>query len=231
MGSGSNSGTCVVFPWLTDQDSLEVARQINSNSQDLQEFHLWCYSLLIHTVFPDILYKASNLMVLHAPLLSLPRDVTDTTMTPTAQAIFQLPWATTSLRVLELHILCIPRPDISLVKQAKMEELVLGNGHYYKGQVDILGGLSKLRVLDLSRTVHRVGVPEFEWMRTHWDRIERVSGLFNQRYPGEPGVRDWLAEQDSIWGSEHQGYVFSAEGLCSVPNDSVHRDAIAVFHC
>lgn len=289
--SGSNNGTCVVIPSLTDQDSLEVARHVHSNSQDLQEFHLWSYNLLIHTVFPDILYKASNLMVLRVPLLSLPRDVTDTPMTPTAQAIFQLPWATTSLRVLELHILGVPRPDISvgefgkpvkgalfegtvqeshtvqravyiqLAKQAEMEELVLGNGHYYKGQgervidaqgrslyggpgfqlnclamslesgLDILGGLSKLRVLDLSRTAHRVGVPELEWMQAHWGRIERVSGLFNRRYPGEPGVRDWMAEQDPIWGSEYQSYVFSADGLCGVPNDSVHRDAIAVFHC
>lgn len=127
-GPGSNTETCVVFPSLTDQDSLVVARHVHSNSRDLQEFHLWCYNLLVHAVFPDILYKACNLTVLRAPLLSLPRDVAGTTMTPTAQAIFQQPWATRSLRVLELHILGVPRPDISVGEFGKPVNGVLFEG-------------------------------------------------------------------------------------------------------
>ncbi|KAH7032473.1 hypothetical protein BKA57DRAFT_477300 [Linnemannia elongata] len=43
--------------------------------------------------------------------------------------------------------------------------------------LDLLGTLSELSVLDLSRMDHRVGEPELRWMRRHWPHFRTLRGV------------------------------------------------------
>ncbi|KFH62448.1 hypothetical protein MVEG_11657 [Podila verticillata NRRL 6337] len=84
--------------------------------------------------------------------------------------------------------------------------------------LDLLSGLKEMRLLDVVHMAHRIGVPELEWMRKNWPKLERVVGLFD---PGfeilESGVRQWLIDEDPIWGAEYStGYrTFNATGTCA----------------
>ncbi|KAG0344744.1 hypothetical protein BG004_004206, partial [Podila humilis] len=79
----------------------------------------------------------------------------------------------------------------------------------------LLAGLTQMKVLDLTRMAHRVGVPELEWMQKHWVQLERVSGLFDDWYPAlEPGVRDWIVDNDPAWAWEYREMLFNDEGTC-----------------
>ncbi|KAG0082247.1 hypothetical protein BGZ93_006312 [Podila epicladia] len=65
--------------------------------------------------------------------------------------------------------------------------------------VDALQRLKKLRVLDIRRMAHRVGVRELEWMQEHWPSLESVRGLIHRYYAYEPGVEEWLQEHKPKW--------------------------------
>ncbi|KAG0085990.1 hypothetical protein BGZ92_008545 [Podila epicladia] len=85
-------------------------------------------------------------------------------------------------------------------------ELSLASG------LELLAGLKRLRVLDVSRMAHRLGVNELEWMQTNWPRLEKVNGLFNDFYPSlVPGVYDWLFEHKPVWGAEylHESFLYN----------------------
>ncbi|KAF8979211.1 hypothetical protein CPC16_011837 [Podila verticillata] len=51
-----------------------------------------------------------------------------------------------------------------------------------------LEGLKKLRVLDVRRMAHRVGVQELDWMQENWPRLEAVRGLIRRYYPYQTEV-------------------------------------------
>ncbi|KAI9237745.1 MAG: hypothetical protein BYD32DRAFT_291333 [Podila humilis] len=81
--------------------------------------------------------------------------------------------------------------------------------------LDMLAGLTQLKVLDLTRCAHRVGVAELEWMQKHWPQLERISGLFDDWYPAlEPGVYEWLIENDPAWAWEYRDMQFSEDHRC-----------------
>ncbi|KAG0318626.1 hypothetical protein BG000_004128 [Podila horticola] len=74
------------------------------------------------------------------------------------------------------------------------------------GGLDLLSGLKKLKVLDLSNMSHKDGVSELEWMKANWPRLEQVSGLFDTGFRVlEPGVRSWIEERRPEWGEKHNG--------------------------
>ncbi|KFH69410.1 hypothetical protein MVEG_04222 [Podila verticillata NRRL 6337] len=70
--------------------------------------------------------------------------------------------------------------------------------------LDLLAGLKKLRILDVTRMAHRIGPIELEWMQANLQSLEKVKGLFNDFYPAlVPGVCDWLFEHRPKWGQEY----------------------------
>ncbi|KAG0355340.1 hypothetical protein BG005_005745 [Podila minutissima] len=62
-----------------------------------------------------------------------------------------------------------------------------------------LQGLKKLRVLDVRRMAHRIGVRELAWMQEHWPCLEAVRGLIHRYYAYQPGVEEWLQEHKPKW--------------------------------
>lgn len=75
--------------------------------------------------------------------------------------------------------------------------------------LDLLADLKELRVLDVTRMAHRIGVPELEWMQANWPSIEAIKGLFDDFYPAlVPGVRDWLVDHKPRWGEEYLREIF-----------------------
>ncbi|KAG0343428.1 hypothetical protein BG004_005323 [Podila humilis] len=69
------------------------------------------------------------------------------------------------------------------------------------GGLELLAGLKKLRVLNLSKMMHRVGVPELEWMNANWPNLEILIGLFDDDIGAlEPGLRQWLSKHRPSWG-------------------------------
>ncbi|KAF9401956.1 hypothetical protein BGZ94_005038 [Podila epigama] len=48
--------------------------------------------------------------------------------------------------------------------------------------LELLSGLKNLRVLDLSKMLHRVGPDELKWMRENWPKLERIEGLEDQYF-------------------------------------------------
>lgn len=81
--------------------------------------------------------------------------------------------------------------------------------------LDMLAGLTQMKVLDLTRCAHRLGIPELEWMQKHWPQLERISGLFDDWYPAlEPGVYEWLIENDPAWAWEYRDMLFSEDRRC-----------------
>ncbi|KAG0333113.1 hypothetical protein BG000_009457 [Podila horticola] len=82
--------------------------------------------------------------------------------------------------------------------------------------LDMLAGLTEMRVVDLRRMGHNVGILELEWMQTHWKKLERVSGLFDRWYPAlAGGVRDWIEENNPVWGWEYRKQTFYESDLCA----------------
>ncbi|KAG0345220.1 hypothetical protein BG004_003872 [Podila humilis] len=190
--------------------------------------------------------------------------------------ITQAPWACLSLRVLQINIAKVPRPDIRVLQDGKpargvlsvgsendshilqrrvlaqigeltsLEELRLGtysidradSGWDFDGETEaetyadktfqnyclemslscglyLLKDLKFLRVLDVSKMAHRIGVPELEWIQANWPSLERLDGLFFEWYDIlEPGVKDWLEEHQSKWGQAYfsPGYSFNGSG-------------------
>lgn len=54
-------------------------------------------------------------------------------------------------------------------------------------------------------------------MQRNWPKLERLAGLFDPWYKIlQPGVREWLIEEDPIWGSLYFSpfYSFNASGTC-----------------
>lgn len=71
-------------------------------------------------------------------------------------------------------------------------------------------------MLDVSRMAHRIGVPELEWMQTNWRRLETVNGLFGAWYKIlDPGVRDWLLQNDPVWGWPYKHKKFNEDNTCA----------------
>lgn len=48
----------------------------------------------------------------------------------------------------------------------------------------LLSGLKELRVLDVRKTAHNIGVEELEWMHQNWPKLERIRGLESDRGGG-----------------------------------------------
>jgi hypothetical protein len=78
--------------------------------------------------------------------------------------------------------------------------------------LELLEEMKKLRVLDVTSTAHRIGVPELEWMRVHWPRLKEVRGLASERRwagEGEDGmavhaaVEEWMAVHPNGIGSSY----------------------------
>lgn len=66
-----------------------------------------------------------------------------------------------------------------------MHGLKYGNGHQttcleltLDSGLGILGTLTELRVLDITRMKHRLGVDEMEWMEDNWPNLRTIKGLF-----------------------------------------------------
>ncbi|KAG0336508.1 hypothetical protein BG004_008014 [Podila humilis] len=69
------------------------------------------------------------------------------------------------------------------------------------GGLELLAGLKRLRVMNLSKMMHRVGVPELEWMNTNWPNLKILLGLLDDDIGAlEPGLREWLSEHRPSWG-------------------------------
>ncbi|KAF8934538.1 hypothetical protein BGZ47_010341 [Haplosporangium gracile] len=47
--------------------------------------------------------------------------------------------------------------------------------------LDMLEGLKELRVLDVRRTAHNIGVEELQWMHRNWPKLEKIRGLRTER--------------------------------------------------
>ncbi|KAF9929124.1 hypothetical protein FBU30_001853 [Linnemannia zychae] len=75
-------------------------------------------------------------------------------------------------------------------------ELTLESG------LDILGTLTELRVIDISRMKHRLGVDEMMWMEVNWPNLRTIKGLFPKqpRYPctGLPNAKDRKRREDLV---------------------------------
>ncbi|KAG0086262.1 hypothetical protein BGZ93_000215 [Podila epicladia] len=67
-------------------------------------------------------------------------------------------------------------------------ELTLESG------LDLLAGLTSLRVLNVTRMAHRIGVNELEWMNVHWPNLKTIAGLV--RKPRLRGIV--VDEEDDI---------------------------------
>jgi hypothetical protein len=76
--------------------------------------------------------------------------------------------------------------------------------------LDILEGMKELRVLDVRRTAHNIGVKELEWMHVNWPKLEKIRGLETERgwsvHRGEgkefkAGVDAWMAAHPRGIGS------------------------------
>ncbi|KAF9327848.1 hypothetical protein BG006_008908 [Podila minutissima] len=81
--------------------------------------------------------------------------------------------------------------------------------------LDMLAGMTQMKVLDLTRCCHNVGIAELEWMQKHWPQLERISGLFDDWYPAlQPGVYEWLVENDPAWAWEYRDMQFSEDHRC-----------------
>ncbi|KAF9900114.1 hypothetical protein EC991_007905 [Linnemannia zychae] len=68
----------------------------------------------------------------------------------------------------------------------------------------LLGGLKKLRVLDVRRTAHRIGVAELEWMHSNWPNLKEIRGLVTERKwagPSQNGVN--IKEEVEGWLAAH----------------------------
>ncbi|KAH7032442.1 hypothetical protein BKA57DRAFT_510671 [Linnemannia elongata] len=82
-------------------------------------------------------------------------------------------------------------PALSAILDDTFEELLAEHDmhlfHYsslefsLKSGLGLLGGLKELRVLDVRKTAHRIGVDELEWMRKNWPKLEEVKGLMSER--------------------------------------------------
>ncbi|GJJ67671.1 hypothetical protein EMPS_00017 [Entomortierella parvispora] len=58
----------------------------------------------------------------------------------------------------------------------------------------LLSGLTDLRVLDVQMLEHKIGIPELEWMKTHWKKLERIVGL----EPDETSLK-WIKKHKPAW--------------------------------
>ncbi|KAF9377880.1 hypothetical protein CPB97_009889 [Podila verticillata] len=58
--------------------------------------------------------------------------------------------------------------DVDMLFQLNCLEMSLDSG------LDLLSGLKELRVLDVTRMAHRIGVPELEWMQRNWPNLEKA---------------------------------------------------------
>ena len=50
-----------------------------------------------------------------------------------------------------------------------------------KSGLELLEGLKELKVLDVRRMAHNIGVEELEWMHRNWPKLERIKGLETER--------------------------------------------------
>ncbi|KFH73462.1 hypothetical protein MVEG_00678 [Podila verticillata NRRL 6337] len=71
-------------------------------------------------------------------------------------------------------------------------ELTLESG------LDLLSELRSLRVLNVTRMAHRIGVKELEWMNVHWPKLKKIVGLV--RKPRQRGLV--VDEEDEVLEDE-----------------------------
>ncbi|KAG0368712.1 hypothetical protein BGX24_002728 [Mortierella sp. AD032] len=80
--------------------------------------------------------------------------------------------------------------------QTRCLELTLDSG------LDILGSLTELRVIDITRMKHRLGVDEMEWMEDHWPNLRTIKGLFSRSprcpYAAIPSQDDRRRREDLV---------------------------------
>ncbi|KAG0197551.1 hypothetical protein BGX28_008987 [Mortierella sp. GBA30] len=86
-------------------------------------------------------------------------------------------------------------------------------GHEYQYQclelslrsgLGLLSGLKELRILDVSRMAHRIGVAELEWMHVSWPKLKTILGLNSKRLWEDHGGGSWQCSEDvSRWVKAH----------------------------
>jgi hypothetical protein len=106
-----------------------------------------------------------------------------------------------------------------LIWEPYMYSLKYGNGYQttcleltLDSGLGILGTLTELRVLDITRMKHRLGVDEMEWMEDNWPNLRTIKGLFAKNLrrpyaviPSEDDRRrredlvDWVAMSRPPW--------------------------------
>ncbi|KAG0262928.1 hypothetical protein BGZ95_003921 [Linnemannia exigua] len=96
-----------------------------------------------------------------------------------------------------------------VVWEPRMYALKYGNGHQttcleltLDSGLDILGALTELRVIDITRMKHRLGVDEMEWMEDHWPNLRTIKGLFSRSprcpYAAIPSQDDRKRREDLV---------------------------------
>ncbi|KAK3837751.1 MAG: hypothetical protein JOS17DRAFT_372965 [Linnemannia elongata] len=91
------------------------------------------------------------------------------------QEVCQILGSFAALQELSLGVYCEKDQTCSflprLFQQGDCLELMLESG------LDLMSGLDQLRVLNVSRMAHHIGLEEAKWMRAHWPRLHTVLGL------------------------------------------------------
>ncbi|KAF9105211.1 hypothetical protein BGX27_009774 [Mortierella sp. AM989] len=84
------------------------------------------------------------------------------------------------------HLLMIKQ----LPHRKPFERVMFGLEFSLDSGLEIMTGMSKLRVLGVEGLAHRIGIQEISWMIQEWPRLERINGLFSCNET--PGLKQWL---------------------------------------
>ncbi|KAF8934540.1 hypothetical protein BGZ47_010343 [Haplosporangium gracile] len=78
--------------------------------------------------------------------------------------------------------------------------------------LDLLAGMKELRMLDVRKTAHYIGVAELEWMYRNWPKLESIKGLESDRRwsvndaegpAAKAAVEEWMAAHPHGIGSSY----------------------------
>ncbi|KAF9276082.1 hypothetical protein BGZ88_001948 [Linnemannia elongata] len=70
--------------------------------------------------------------------------------------------------------------------------------------LELLEGLKELRVLDVRRIAHNIGVKELDWMHKNWPKLESIRGLENRRrWSVDSGNEKEFKARVDVWLDAH----------------------------
>ncbi|GJJ71248.1 hypothetical protein EMPS_03598 [Entomortierella parvispora] len=104
----------------------------------------------------------------------------------------------------------MPRDNRSISSGAPQPEQLHCISMSLSSGLDELAGLKRLRVLDVSKMAHKIGVLELEWMRENWPVLRTIVGLYDRvgfsvpdKWQGEilHEVKAWMARHPHGVGS------------------------------